>query len=39
MAAKGMHIGILSAQFGQRTRAMLGRYLDAKPQEVTKVLE
>ena len=38
MAAKGMHIGMLSAQSGHRTVAVLKRYLNAKPQEVKKLL-
>ena len=38
MAAKGMHIGMLSAQSGNRTVAVLKRYLNAKPQEVKKLL-
>ena len=31
MADKGMHIGMLSAQSGHRTVAVLKRYLNAKP--------
>lgn len=38
MAARGMHMGMLSAQSGHNTMAVLKRYLNAKPSEVKKLL-